>query len=175
MRLKAIAIGLTAAAVLAPVGAIAQPAQPSPRQMELARDILRATGAEETYDASLRNMFGPMFRETSSMTGSPATAARAQAFTDSITEAVIRMKPRMLDLSATVYAQTFSEQELAEMLAFYRTPLGQTMARRTPELAKNIGEAVARDMPRLMKEMAEGLCAKGECPPAMRAMSGARP
>lgn len=176
MRLAVIATGLVLAAALAPASVYAaEPPKPSARQIELARDILRATGAEETYDASLRNMFRPMFRETAGMTGSPAAAARAQAFTDGITEAVVRMKPRILDLSATVYAQTFSEQELAEMLAFYKTPLGQAMARKTPELAKNIGEAVAREMPRLMQEMAAELCATSDCPSGMRAMAGPKP
>jgi hypothetical protein len=43
-----------------------------------------------------------------------------------------KLKPAYLDL----YASTYSEEDVDGMLAFYRTPAGQHMVEKTPELAQ---------------------------------------
>lgn len=54
----------------------------------------------------------------------------------------------MGDRLARVYAQTFTERELRELTAFYRTPIGQKVARVTPALMQrgaDVGAAVAQE------------------------------
>lgn len=54
----------------------------------------------------------------------------------------------MGDRLARVYAQTFTERELRELTAFYRTPVGQKVARVTPALMQRgaeVGAAVAQE------------------------------
>jgi hypothetical protein len=48
---------------------------------------------------------------------------------------------------AEIYAGAFSEEELREMTAFYRTPTGQKLARATPQLSRlgaELGERTLR-------------------------------
>lgn len=54
----------------------------------------------------------------------------------------------MGDRLARVYAQTFTEPELRDLAAFYRTPIGRKVARVTPSLMQrgaDIGAAVAQE------------------------------
>jgi hypothetical protein len=51
------------------------------------------------------------------------------------------MKPRMVDL----YASEFSEQELRDLSAFYRTPLGAKVLRVLPEIMQR-GSAIGSDL-----------------------------
>ncbi len=54
---------------------------------------------------------------------------------------------------ATVYTESFTEQELDEILAFYDTPVGKKMVAITPELTKKgmeIGQAWGMELQPLM-------------------------
>ncbi len=49
---------------------------------------------------------------------------------------------------ASVYAESFTESELRDLIAFYRTPTGQKLARLQPELTRRgaeIGQQVAQE------------------------------
>jgi hypothetical protein len=52
----------------------------------------------------------------------------------------------MKDEYAELYAGAFTEEELREMTAFYRTPAGQKLARATPQLSRLGGELAERIM-----------------------------
>lgn len=172
MKLKlSAALGLCLLACVAP--ARAQQAKPAPtaRQLELAQQLLRETGADANYETMLRNMFTPLFRSPPPMANSPEAAARMRQVSTAITEAVIEMKPQILDLSARAYAETFTEEEMTQLLELYRSPAGQMMIRKTPLLTQRIGEATAREMPSMMRAMAVKLCATSDCPPGLKQLS----
>lgn len=170
------AAGLCIALMLClPAGAQEASTVPTARQLELAREILQATGVEKNYEDMLRSMFLPAFRGSAQLGLSPEASEKTQAFGAAVTEAVLAQKPRMLQLSAEVYAQTFSEEELRQLLAFYQSPLGQTLSRKMPLLARQMGEATAREMPSLMQSMAAHLCAKEDCPQALRDLAAGSP
>ena len=57
---------------------------------------------------------------------------------------------------AGLYAGAFTEEELREMTAFYRTPTGQKLARATPQLSRlgaELGERVMRAHAAELEEM----------------------
>ena len=66
---------------------------------------------------------------------------------------------RTVDLAASVYARTFDEAELRELLAFQRSPLGRKIARLTPDIARETAQALDAEirrspaMPRLVDEL----------------------
>ena len=66
---------------------------------------------------------------------------------------------RTADLAASVYARTFDEAELRELLAFQRSPLGRKIARLTPDIARETAQALDAEirrspaMPRLVDEL----------------------
>lgn len=59
----------------------------------------------------------------------------------------------------TIYMKAFSEAELKQMLAFYRTPVGKKALRETPQLLQqgtHIGaERVQKNLPELMQALRE--------------------
>ncbi|HZN53868.1 MAG TPA: DUF2059 domain-containing protein [Candidatus Polarisedimenticolaceae bacterium] len=62
--------------------------------------------------------------------------------------------PKLVDL----YAETFTEAELRELTAFYRTPVGRKALAAMPDLARRgaeIGTQVARDHQKELEEMVQ--------------------
>ncbi len=110
--------------------------QVDPSHREAALDLLEATDARGTFEKSLDQlleggfggagmglMFGEIMREF---------VAKYMSW-ESIRE----------DMAAT-YTDLFTEEEIRELTAFYRTPLGRKVAELTPEVAKR-GMEIARE------------------------------
>ena len=156
-----------------PPAALAQareaPPPPTARQLELAQQILDETGTTKNYETMMRDLFGRITAQSAAMTGGSAEAKEfARLLNEAITAAIIKIKPQLLAVSVNTYAQTFSEEELAGILAFYRTPVGQAMAAKMPDLARNIADATAKVMPEMMTVMQDELCVRSPatCPQA---------
>jgi hypothetical protein len=69
---------------------------------------------------------------------------------------------------AEIYAGAFSEEELREMTAFYRTPAGQKLARATPQLSRlgaELGERTLRAHSAELEEMIARRLPAGEPAP----------
>jgi len=73
---------------------------------------------------------------------------------------------------AEVYAETFTEQELKDILAFYRTPTGQKMVAKTPELSRRGQEMVRPFIPAMQVDMVgkifDHMCEVNKCTQAQR-------
>jgi uncharacterized protein len=65
------------------------------------------------------------------------------------------------DQVIAVYAEAFTEQELADLTAFYRTPTGRKMSRLLPDLTRRGGEigqrAVQEHLPELQEMVQEAI------------------
>lgn len=72
------------------------------------------------------------------------------------------MKPEF----AMLYASRFTEAELREVAAFYRTPVGRKLAAETPALTEEAGQlgqrVVERNLPELQRMVMEHLQASGQ-------------
>jgi len=92
--------------------------------------------------------------------GKAATSRQRQAIDD--------MKKRMVALYANeisydrmeplwlpLYRETFSDEEVAGMIAFYKTPAGQSMIHKMPALMKNVMQMQQRVMSQLMPKIQE--------------------
>jgi len=121
--------------LLASAGHAAEPYSASHRQA--AADLLLETGAKENAVAGASAMVDAMIQ------GNPMLAPYRDVLV-SWSEKVMtweNMKPRMVDL----YASTFSEQELRDLAAFYKTPLGAKSLRVLPELVQK-GAQIGADL-----------------------------
>jgi hypothetical protein len=72
---------------------------------------------------------------------------------------------------ASVYAESFTESELRDLIAFYRTPTGQKLARLQPELTQRgaeVGQQVAQEhqaeLEQMIRKRAEELENEGRTP-----------
>jgi uncharacterized protein len=119
------------AAVAACLGAVAVRAQePSPATLALARDVVITKGATGIADPlvhgvieSVKNSFLPTNPNLSRELNEVATALHKD-FDNKRTE--------VIDALAGAYARHFTEQELKDLLLFYKTPLGQKFSKEEP-------------------------------------------
>jgi hypothetical protein len=105
-------------------------AQPSPQRLELARQVIDATGVRKSIEPQLRTMLTQM--------GVAPRSASDQA----LQEDIIKRLPKMIDALTTVYAQVYTEAELTGILDFYRSQAGQAMVAKAPQLAQAVVPAM---------------------------------
>jgi len=141
------------------LGAAPQPSSPSPaapaarpsptaEQRALARELVQLVQPESSYRAGLEQMTEQML---------PSIQAQAQAsgkalpadFKKRFTAALLEVVPyqELMGWSANLYAERFTASELRELIAFYRTPLGQKISLILPELMGEVGKKTAALMP----------------------------
>ena len=65
-----------------------------------------------------------------------------------------------------IYAEAFSESEVRELIAFYRTPIGRKLVERTPALTRGIADVMNRIVLEHQTELMEIM---------QKAMMGGRP
>jgi uncharacterized protein len=123
------AAALLALALVVPVGgAVAQ--QPSPGAILVAKELITVKGAAAIYEPIIIGVIEQtrtVLLRTNPMLSKDltevATKLRAE-YTPRSTE--------LLDDAAKLYASRFTEQELKEALAFYKSPLGRKMVAQEP-------------------------------------------
>lgn len=88
-----------------------------------------------------------------------------RAMTDVIRPALKRRIPEYLDLAAGVYASHFTRAELEQLVSFYKSPVGQKLAREqsqlVPDIAKMSKEWVNRVGNEVLKDAADDFAKRG--------------
>ena len=142
----------------APVASVAA----TPRALELTRRYFAAMRMENTVTATVRavmpQLVGQFARANPHM-----TAAQRAAIVDAAAQASRTMTGRLMERMAPVFAQSFSEPELEDLVAFYEGPTGQALVAKTPAFAARMQPAMTQLMPEMMAEMHTALCAKIAC------------
>ncbi len=143
--------------------AVAQTAPPPPtaRQLKLAHRYVQAVHMDKMMDGVMRNTMPAMMAQ---MPKNPnMTEAQRQAITEVTAEVTGRMMGRMMIQIEPIMAETFSEKELADLVAFYEGPTGQSMIAKTPLMTTRLMTVVIAQMPEMQAEMRAGICAKIDC------------
>ena len=113
------------------VGA-ARAQEPSPGAVALARELIALKGAANMYDPIIPGVIEQaksVFVQTNPALGKELNDVAGQLRSE--------YAPRATELSfevARLYAQKFSEPELREALAFYKTPLGRKITTEEPKI-----------------------------------------
>lgn len=151
-----------AAAVLAVLsvmgsGAQAQTAdQPSPARLALARQIFEAQGGaknvQQTMDVLKKSM--------SDLAPNQEAKDRMAKVMDTTVKLLF---PKLFDDLAGYYALDYTEDQLKDILAFYKTATGQAMIANAPVLAGQIGGSMAKLMPKLQLKVLDQVCSQGAC------------
>ncbi len=126
LRVGALVIALSGATG----AALAQQSTPSAGQIQLGRDIVSASGATRSFDGIvptiLQQALG-MFTQQN-----PDLQKDLTASIQSIAPEFEKRRVEIIDIVATVYAQRFTEAELKEILAFYRSTVGKKFVTELP-------------------------------------------
>ena len=70
---------------------------------------------------------------------------------------------KVTERSIPLYASTFSEKELQDLVNFYDSPTGQAMLTKMPVLMSKIAPMVAELAPEMLADMTKRVCAKTDC------------
>ena len=166
-------IGLIAAlAVSAPTAGYAQGNAPGPaptaRQMELARELIEVSGMRNLMSTMITSMVSSM--ESSLPRGdTPEERKINDAVRGAAKDEFAKFVPKMIDISADLYARNYSEQELSDVLTFYKSPSGQSVLAKTPKLMQQIMVQIKPMIPQMQRDMIADMCDRLSCTPTMRA------
>jgi hypothetical protein len=125
-------IALASVAVVAPAWSQSQPQPPSAARIALAKEIITIKGSANIFDPILPDLVDKsraMFLRTNPMVGKDLNDVAGQLRTE--------FSPRSAELvmeMAKAYAAAFTEQELKDALAFYKSPLGKKMITAEPRV-----------------------------------------
>jgi hypothetical protein len=160
IALHLLRVGTFALMLAVPGLAFAQ-AQPTPAQIQVARDVVEASGAARAFDPiipgilqSAINAFVPQ---------NPDLQKPIVESVQTIAPAFEKRRSEIIDIIARVYAAKFTEAELKELLTFYRSTTGKKFVaeqpavleesfRRTQEWSAKISEEIVTALRAEMKK-----------------------
>ena len=125
-----VAVSLALALPVSIAPAAAQ--QPSPAALATAKEIVTVKGADALWRPVVRGVVERakgMFMQSNPMLGKDLNEVAAKLYTE--------YNPRTVELlndAAKIYATRFTEQELKDALAFYKTPLGKKLITEEPAI-----------------------------------------
>jgi uncharacterized protein len=125
--------GFVALALVAAMAAAqAQPQQPSANAIALAKDIIAAKGTAGMYDPIVPGVIErvkALVLQTNPMLSRDLNEVIGRMHTE-----YAPRTPQLFNEMATLYASRFTEQELKDALAFYKTPLGKKIIEIEPDI-----------------------------------------
>jgi uncharacterized protein len=133
-----IALGMLATGAFAQAPAPKGP-PPSAAQIQLARDIIDASGAARAFDGIIPSIMQQAY--SAFLQQNPDLQKPLVESINTIRGDFEKRQPEIVGIMATTYASHFTESELNELLAFYRTPTGKKLV---TELPKVLEESFAR-------------------------------
>lgn len=154
MRLITLA-AIAMAACLVPSLARAQ--ESSPEALAAGRELIEASRAAEQFKTLLPLIAGQL--KPAIVQGRPEVERDYDQVMPLMVELAQRQLAKVTDDMAAIYARNFSVEEMRQITAFYRSPVGQTFLQRFPAVAQQslaagqkFGESLVREMQRTMTD-----------------------
>jgi hypothetical protein len=159
---RAIACLAAATAIVAAAPAFCADAAPSPHSLELANKLFTDMHMDQMMDGMMRQMT-PMMMAQARKSNPNLTADQAQAVTDAVAESMPAMMQKMQARMIPLYASTFTEKELQDVVNFYAGPSGQAMLAKMPLLMSKMAPTMAELAPDMVADVQRRLCSKIDC------------
>lgn len=143
-----------------------QAQQPSPKQLELADQVLTASGLRANFGNMLHSVVNQM---TAGMRVNGAQDQKAaEAMQAAADGAMDKMVPKVLASISDIYARNFTEKELSDLLAFYQSPSGRSMIAKTPQLMHDSMAVIAPMVPDMQRDIITDFCNRLPCTPEQK-------
>lgn len=138
---------------------------PTPKALALAMRLIAAQGEKDFIDKANRNVVAHVRKSIADDPGSDDTIRKVRAAAlDAFERASLTNGATYADRMAQVLAQTFSEQELEAIVAFYESAAGKAFTERRAQLFRE-NDRVAREAADKMVADAHRLfCVANDCP-----------
>jgi hypothetical protein len=111
---------------------LASAEEPTPSAQALAKELIVLKGSTQLWDAVVPGVIEQVkavFMQTNPALGRELNDVAAQLRTEFAPRA-----SQLVDQVAQLYARTFTEQELKDALAFYKSPLGRKIVTEEPKV-----------------------------------------
>jgi uncharacterized protein len=111
---------------------LASAEEPAPSVLALAKELIVLKGSTQLWDAVVPGVIEQakgVFMQTNPALGKELNDVAAQLRTEYAPRA-----SQLVDQVAQLYAKTFTEQELKDALAFYKSPLGRKIVSEEPKV-----------------------------------------
>jgi hypothetical protein len=192
-NMRLLLIGVAAASLLAGQSAMAQTLQAvaptqaaaggfsvdvgvrgpvDPVRLELARQIIEASGGEAAEMSRVKALFGGM-EAMSDQTADAGGAQIAHLFYADLQAELQALAPRLMRIGEEAYARDFTEQQLRDDLAWVSSPSGQAFAHKSSQLTGDVVDAerplLADALPKIMNRVVDDVCAQESCSDDQRA------
>lgn len=132
------------------------------RKMILVKRYLAAIHFDKMMSSMMDAMIPPMVQEQR-QSNPNITDAQAKIVTDALKDTMVDFTPKIMDRIAILYADAFSEDELTQIVAFYESPVGQSIITKSTALLAQVGPIMSDIMPGLKDEMVQKICQKMDC------------
>jgi hypothetical protein len=135
MMAPKLARGARAAAIvftMAMFTGLASAEEPTPAAVAVAKELIVLKGSTQLWDAVVPGVIEQVkavFMQTNPALGKELNDVAAQLRTEYAPRA-----SQLVDQVAQLYARTFTEQELKDALAFYKSPLGRKIVNEEPKV-----------------------------------------
>jgi hypothetical protein len=134
----------------------------SPRALELTRRYFRAMRMEATMWATMKAVMPGMVNQMA-RNNPRLTKAQQDALVEVAAQSSQDMVVKMMDRMTPIFAQSFSEKELQDLVDFYESPTGQALVAKTPAFAAKMNPTMNALLPEMLADMQTKLCAKVGC------------
>jgi hypothetical protein len=140
----------------------------TPEKLATAQLVVEANGSD-ALTAKMMDVVSSAMLKGMGVGGDPAIAGLARkVINDEIAEIRIKMRP----LYAQAYANVYTDQELSDLLAFYRSPTGRATVSKAPQLMEESQRLSAPLIPAMQRDVVvklfDQLCTVKPCTPDMR-------
>jgi len=111
---------------------LASAQEPAPSALALAKELIVLKGSTQLWDAVVPGVIEQakgVFMQTNPALGRELNDVAAQLRTE-----YAPRSSQLVDQVAQLYAKTFTEQELKDALAFYKSPLGRKIVSEEPKV-----------------------------------------
>jgi hypothetical protein len=164
LNLRRAAAGLAAAtAIFACTPAVCADATASDaHSVELARKLFGEMHMDQLMGNMIHQM-APAMIEQSRKRNPNLSATDAQVISDAMAGSMDDLMKKMTERSIPLYASTFSEKELQDLVNFYDSPTGQAVLAKMPVLMSKMAPMVTELAPEMLADMTRRICAKTDC------------
>jgi hypothetical protein len=152
-----------------PAAAAEAPAQQAadPERLALARQMTQIFDIK----SAMHGMFGGMANAMKlPESATPDQRERVKQLYASMGAGMEAVTPDLMDAVATVYARTFTAQEMRDALTFYRSTSGQAMLAKLPAAMRDIGPLMMGLMPKIAAAAKVDYCNHRTCDQTDEAM-----
>lgn len=163
LNLRHAAAGIAAIVVLAAGPALcADAAAPNAHSEALARKLFAETHMDQMMGNMMRQM-APAMLEQQRKANPHLSDRDAKAVSDAMAEAMDAFMLKVIDKSIPLYASTFTEKELQDLVNFYDSPSGKAMLEKMPALTTKLVPIIMEMTPEMTADLTKRICAKTDC------------